>query len=130
MIQMNEQRKETHKKLQQIALCDLRISRYERQLQELDQWEADGLLDPERCRYYRDIFQESKKVLQEQRDEIIRMIVKLPEKYANILLLIYVKGLRLVDLAPVANYQVNWITKLRSKALDMFHDLMVQQGDV
>ena len=127
---MNEQRKETHKKLQQIALCDLRISRYERQLQELDQWEADGLLDPERCRYYRDIFQESKQGLQKQRDEIIRMIVKLPEKYANILLLIYVKGLRLVDLAPVANYQVNWITKLRSKALDMFHDLTVQQGDV
>ena len=127
---MNEQRKETHKKLQQIALCDLRISRYERQLQELDQWEADGLLDPERCRYYRNIFQESMQGLQKQRDEIIRMIVKLPEKYANILLLIYVKGLRLVDLAPVANYQVNWITKLRSKALDMFHDLMVQQGDV
>ena len=127
---MNEQRTETHKKLQQIALCDLRISRYERQLQELDQYETNGQLDPERCRYYRDMFQKSKNGLQKQRDDIIRMIVKLPEKYANILLLMYVKGLRLVDLAPVMNYQVDCVTRLRSKALDMFHDLMVQQGDV
>lgn len=127
---MNEQRKETHKKLQQIALCDLRISRYERQLQELDQYETNGLLDPERCRYYRNIFQESKKRLQKQRDEIIQMIVKLPDKYANVLLLMYVKGLRLVDLAPVMNYQVDCVTRLRSKALDMIRDLMVHQGDV
>ena len=110
-------------------MYDVRISRYHRQLQELQQYEAAGLLDPERCQHYRKIFLGSMSELENQRDKIIRTIMELPDRYADLLLLIYVKGLRTADLSAIIDRNIRTISKDHVKVLEAFHDLHSGQSD-
>lgn len=115
---MNAQQEEARQELQRISLYDLRISRYNRQLQELDQY--DGRLDPERVDHYRKIYQDGIRDLTEEKNTIIRKIMKLPDQLLTLLLMIHVKGLKIVEVAAVMDQQQSSISRKYSKALQEY----------
>lgn len=115
---MNAQQEEARQELQRISLYDLRISRYNRQLQELDQY--DGRLDPARIEHYRQIYQDGIRDLTEEKNTIIRKIMKLPDQLVNLLLMIHVKGLKIVEVAAVMGQQQSSISRKYSKALQEY----------
>lgn len=115
---MNAQQEEARQELQRISLCDLRISRYNRQLQELDQY--DGRLDPERADHYRKIYQDGIRDLTEEKNTIIRKIMKLLDQLLTLLLMIHVKGLKIVEVAAVMDQQQSSISRKYSKALQEY----------
>lgn len=122
---MNAQQEEARQELQRISLYDLRISlydlrisRYNRQLQELDQY--DGRLDPARMEHYRQIYQDGIRDLTEEKNAIIRKIMKLPDQLVNLLLMIHVKGLKIVEVAAVMDQQQSSISRKYSKALQEY----------
>ncbi len=114
-MKTTENRERTKKYLKQIAVNEARISRCRKWIQELKS------LDPERYQRYVDETNERIERYTSERDTIITQIVTLPDKYADLLLLLYVKGIRITDLPEFMNLDKRWIYRKVGRALDIFH---------
>ena len=119
-MKMNDQREATRNYLQQIGLHDCRIERVRKQLEELEI--VAERLGPERYQKYKETFQDTLKNVSAQRDNIIQQIVTLPDKYANILLMIHVKGLKIVEVSELTDKPERSISRTYAEALDVFRN--------
>lgn len=118
-MKTNERRERTKKYLKQISVFNVRIARREKWIRDLESYKDH--MDPDRYQRYIDESHELVESYTGKRDELISQIVTLPDQYADLLLLIYVKGLRVTDLPEIMNVGERWIFRRIGTALDIFY---------
>lgn len=118
-MKINERRERTKKYLKQISVFNARISRRKKWIQELEAYKEH--MDPERYQKYIDQSLELIEGFTNKRDELISQIVTLPDQYADLLLLLYVKDIRVTELPEIMSFGERWIFRRVNTALDLFY---------
>ena len=118
-MKINERRERTKKYLKQISVFNARISRRKKWIQELEAYKEH--MDPKRYQKYIDQSLELIEGFTNKRDELISQIVTLPDQYADLLLLLYVKDIRVTELPEIMSFGERWIFRRVNTALDLFY---------
>lgn len=118
-MKINEQRERTKEYLKQISVFDAKILRRRKWVQELETYKEH--MDPERYQKYINQSLELIEGFTNKRDELISQIVTLPDQYADLLLLLYVKDIRVTKLPEIMSFGERWIFRRVNTALDLFY---------